>query len=142
MPRADRHTVLIDGECVLCDGFAVFVARHDPHGAFVFETQQSPAGQQLLDLHNLPNDLNTIVLIERSGKAERAHVKSSAVLRIARRLSFPIWLAAGFLVVPSFARDWCYDVVAGNRYRLFGRKETCGLPDKVIRERLTRKLEE
>lgn len=142
MAPAVAHTVLIDGECVICNGFAIFVAERDDKGVFVFETQQSPAGQQLLDLHNLPNDLNTIVLIERTEKEETAYVKSSAVLRVMRRLRFPWYLLFGFILVPAVVRDYCYGVVGRNRYRWFGKKETCSLPDKALRAKLLRRLDE
>ena len=136
----ESRVVLVDGECLLCDGFARFVAQRDTGGLFLFETQQSNAGQQILKLYDLPLDLKTIILVETSGKSEACYVKSSAVLRILAQLSFPWSYAWCCLAVPTFLRDWMYTRVAENRYNLFGKKDTCSLPDAVVRERLMRRL--
>ncbi|GMH43920.1 hypothetical protein BSKO_11854 [Bryopsis sp. KO-2023] len=139
---ASGSMILIDGECVLCDGFTQFVAARDTQGIFFFETQQSNAGQQLLKIYDQPMDLTTVILIEKGAKTERCHVKSTAVLRIMRLLGFPWSLLAMFLILPVFLRDWAYGMVATNRYRLFGKKQSCGLPSEVVRERLMRRLDE
>lgn len=136
----DSSVVLVDGECVLCDGFARFVAGRDDRGVFVFETQQSNAGQQILKLYDLPLDLKTIILVETSGKIEQCSIKSTAVLRILSQLNFPWSLAWCCLAVPQIIRDWLYVRVAENRYAWFGKKEACSLPDVIVRERLMRRL--
>lgn len=134
--------IMIDGECVLCDGFTQFVALRDHKGFFYFETQQSNAGQQLLKIYDQPLDLSTVILIEKGPKSERCYLKSSAVLRVVRMLGFPWNMLSVFLFVPETIRDWAYELVARNRYRLFGKKTECGLPSKVIRERLLRRMNE
>ena len=132
--------MLVDGECLLCDGFARFVAERDAEGVFLFETQQSNAGQQLLKLFDLPLDLKTIVLVEKKAKSEAVYLQSSAVLRILSRLTFP-WSAAWCcLAVPPIVRDWLYARVAENRYAWFGKKDACSLPDVAVRARLMRRL--
>lgn len=140
MESTATFLVLIDGECILCDGFAKFVAQHDREGVFIFETQQSNAGQQILKIYDLPLDLKTILLVETVGKTERCYQKSTAVLRILSRLSAPYWCAGGCLYLPAVLRDWVYDRVAERRYGWFGKKESCSLPDAVIKERLMRRL--
>jgi len=136
----ESSVVLVDGECLLCDGFARFVAQRDDAGVFLFETQQSNAGQQILKLYDLPLDLKTIILVETKDKTEQCYVKSTAVLRILSRLNFPWSFAWCFLGIPQLIRDWMYVMVAENRYAWFGKKEACSLPDVVVKERLMRRL--
>lgn len=132
--------VLVDGECLLCDGFARFVASRDVDGVFLFETQQSNAGQQLLKFFDQSLDLKTIILVESRGKTEELFTKSSAVLKILSQLPAPWSYLRVFLYVPCMIRDWVYVKVAENRYHLFGRKEVCSLPDEVVRARLLKRL--
>lgn len=142
MHESRGHVVLVDGECVVCDGFAQFVAARDPQQLFFFETQQSNSGLQLLKDFQQPQDLSTIVLIEKGPKGEQCFMKSTAVLHVMEKLKFPWSLLSVFLLVPEGLRDWAYGVFARNRYRLFGRKDSCSLPSKVVRDQLSRKLDE
>jgi predicted DCC family thiol-disulfide oxidoreductase YuxK len=66
----------------------------------------------------------------------RLYLRSTAVLRVARRMSFPWWLASAALVVPAFLRDPVYRVVAAIRHRIAGRSNACEIPPPEIRERL------
>jgi predicted DCC family thiol-disulfide oxidoreductase YuxK len=125
--------VLFDGECSFCNRSIQFIIRHDPGKRFQFASLHAPvAQQQLLQAgvrrEHLPD---SIVLLEQ----DRVYTKSTAALRIARRLS-GLWpLAYVFLLVPPLLRDAVYDLVARNRYRWFGRQQTCLLPTPEIRER-------
>src|SRR5215831_15839650 len=111
--------VLFDGVCNLCNGLVQFLIRHDDQVRLRLTALQSPAGQALLQWAGQPlDDFDTMAFVE-SG---RVHLKSTAVLRIARYFRWPWPLLSLLLVIPAFLRDWCYDLVAGNRYRLFGRK--------------------
>ena len=128
--------VLFDGVCNLCAGFVRFLVPRDPEGVFRFASLQSDVARELLAEHGLAErDLDSIVLIE----GDDAYVKSDAVLRIAEHLGGGYALARLLHVLPRRLRDRGYDVVAANRYRLFGRKEQCLLPTGDVR---TRFLEE
>jgi predicted DCC family thiol-disulfide oxidoreductase YuxK len=129
--RRDR-TLLFDGVCNLCNGWVRFVIARDPAARLRLAAVQSPAGQAILAACGLSTeDFDTMVFVE-DGKA---YLKSAAFLRAVRYLSFPWpWLAAG-LAVPRPLRDWLYDRVASNRYRLFGRQESCMMPTPEIRSR-------
>jgi predicted DCC family thiol-disulfide oxidoreductase YuxK len=117
--------VLFDGVCNLCNGGVQFLLAHDRRGALRFAALQSEAGQAILAWAGLPPDeYDTMIFLERG----RLYTKSTAVLRIAAHLSWPWCWLAGALVVPQWLRDWLYDMVAGKRYRLFGRLEECLLP--------------
>jgi len=117
--------VLFDGTCKLCNGWAKFIIRHDRLHRIRLATVQSSQGQQLLAWAGLPTDhFNTIVLIA----DDRFSVRSDAMFEILARLPSPWpWLSVvGF--VPGVFRDWAYDWIALNRYKLFGRYDTSRAP--------------
>ncbi|NHN47813.1 thiol-disulfide oxidoreductase DCC family protein [Halostella sp. JP-L12] len=129
----DGPVVLFDGVCNLCSGFVQFLAPRDPEGRFRFASLQSEAGRELLAERGLPTDeLESVVLVE----GDDHYVKSDAVLRIAELLGGVYGLLAPFRLVPRRIRDRAYDVVAANRYRWFGKKDRCEIPDGDVRERL------
>ena len=125
--------ILFDGVCNLCNGFVQFVIRHDPAGRFRFAALQSEAAQALLAAHGLaPAAAPDSVLLLSDG---RLYSHSTAVLRIARRLG-GIWRLAGVgWVLPRAGRDALYRFVARNRYRWFGRQESCMLPTPDLQAR-------
>jgi predicted DCC family thiol-disulfide oxidoreductase YuxK len=124
--------VLFDGVCNLCNGAVQVLIRLDRHARLKLAALQSPAGQALLSWCGLPlTDFNTIVLVE----GRRAYFKSTAVVRIMRHLPWPWPLASLALAIPAQLRDMAYDLVAQNRYRLFGRQESCMVPTAALRRR-------
>lgn len=124
MPAGVEGVVLFDGYCVLCDRSAQFVLDHDHRRVFRLAASQTPAAAMLLARCGLGAAPGTIVFVERDGWS----VRSTAAIRMARRLGFP-WAAAGVgLVVPAAIRDLVYGVVAKNRLRWFGQRDTCRLP--------------
>ena len=125
-------TVLFDGVCNLCSWSVQFIIKHDPHGRFRFASLQSAAGQQLLALHHSDTQaIDAVVLIV----GTHWYARSDAALEIARRLAWPWPLVYALVIVPRPLRDWGYDVIARNRYRWFGRKETCMIPTPALRDR-------
>jgi predicted DCC family thiol-disulfide oxidoreductase YuxK len=123
---ADGPVVLFDGVCNLCNGFIQFLVPRDPEGTFRFASLQSDVGQELLAERGLPtDDLESLVLIE----GDDCYVKSSAVLRIAAHLGGVYGLLPPLRFVPRRVRDQIYDFVAARRYRWFGRKDRCTVPD-------------
>ena len=131
-------TALLDGECVLCNGFARLVARWDGGLRVRLVAQQSEEGARLLARHQLPRDLSTIATIEYGHpEGPRTFLRSTAVLRLARLLDWPAPALAHLLWVPAAVRDPCYGLVARHRYAVFGRKAgACGLPDEALRRHL------
>jgi predicted DCC family thiol-disulfide oxidoreductase YuxK len=129
-----RHgIVLFDGTCAFCERSVRFIATRDPHGYFRFGAAQTPPAQALLASFGATRaTTRSIVLIE-DGQVYR---KSTAVLRIARRLPRPWSWAAAFLAVPRPIRDAVYAVVAAARHRLAGRSNACEIPPPEIRQRL------
>lgn len=127
----DGPVLLFDGVCNLCAGAVQFVIRRDPAGRIRFASLQSPAGQTLLARHGLPDDLDSVVLVE----GGRAYTKSAAAIRVAELLGWPYRAASVARLLPRRLRDAVYDVVAANRYDWFGRKERCLVPSEDVSDR-------
>lgn len=128
----EQPLILFDGVCNLCHGGVQFILRHDVRERFHFAALQSKTGRRVLLEAGLdPDELSTFVLRDADG----IHVRSTAALRIARRLRFPWPLAVVFFIVPRPVRDAVYRWVARNRYRWFGKKDECWLPTPDIQKR-------
>ena len=131
---ADEHhaIILFDGFCNFCCWSVQFIIARDPKGWFRFASQQSATGQSLLAFAGLPpGTADTFVLIE-----DRAvFTRSAAALKVAARLRCPWPLCGVFWVLPQGLRDWAYRLLAKNRYRWFGRKDSCWLPAPEITRR-------
>ena len=124
--------ILFDGVCNLCNGAVQFVIRHDNNNNFRFASLQSETGQALLNRYQLPvNNFNSFVLI----KNGKAYTNSTAALKVAKTLSGPVKLLYGFIIVPPFIRNGVYRLIANNRYRWFGKKDSCMIPTPGLRSR-------
>ncbi|HUE92394.1 thiol-disulfide oxidoreductase DCC family protein [Pseudomonas sp.] len=121
-----ERVVLFDGVCKLCNGWAKFLIRHDVEQRFRLASVQSAEGQVLLAWGGLPTDhFDSMALIENG----QMLLRSDAVLRIVAQLPKPWRLLAWLRLIPRPIRDWCYDRIALNRYRLFGRYDSCLIPN-------------
>jgi predicted DCC family thiol-disulfide oxidoreductase YuxK len=125
------NIVFFDGVCNLCSRSVQFIIKHDNKNCFKFSSLQSNfAKETFKNNHQIsPELLNSIVLINNKNQI---FTQSSAVLKIASKLRFPINLLAIFLVVPKILRDWTYKYVAKRRYNWFGKKDQCWLPNPQI----------
>jgi predicted DCC family thiol-disulfide oxidoreductase YuxK len=124
--------IIFDGVCNLCNASVDFIVRHDQAARFRFTPNQGSTAQEVLPLHGKPSEeVGTLYLLEDG----RLYDRSDAVLRIAKHLGFPWSLSVVFLIVPRFIRDGVYQWIARNRYRWFGKKETCRLPSPEERAR-------
>jgi predicted DCC family thiol-disulfide oxidoreductase YuxK len=116
--------ILFDGVCVLCSRWARFVMVRDVRASFRFVAVQEPFGQALaaqLGIDAGFPETNAVIL------GSRAYFKSDAAIEVLSRLPHLAWVRL-FRLVPRAIRDGFYDAVARNRYRLFGRTETCLVP--------------
>ena len=130
---ANEHPiVLFDGVCNLCNRSVQFIIERDPEGHFRFASLQSGLGEELrARLEIDPREVDSVILVE----GDRWYKESDAALRIARGLG-GAWKALWALrFVPRFLRDGAYRLIARNRYRWFGRQETCWLPTPELRGR-------
>ena len=124
MNEADR-VILFDGVCVLCSYWARFLVRFDARRRYKLATVQSNEGRAILAWCGLPlEEFDTLVLVEKGA----FYVRSTAIIRVLRGLPFPWPLAAVALICPRGIRDWLYDRMARNRYRIFGKYDACVLP--------------
>ena len=124
--------ILFDGVCNLCNGAVNFVIKRDTGNVFKFTPLQEKQGALLLKTHAIDiQKLDSIVLIENGN----VYTKSSAALRIAKKLSGPWPLFFVLLIIPSFIRDGVYDFIAKNRYKWFGKKEQCMIPTLGLKEK-------
>lgn len=127
-----EHIILFDGVCNLCNTSVQFVLKRDTKATFKFASLQSNAGQKLLADFKLPLDeFNSFIYID-DGKL---YTRSSAALRVAKELNFPWKLMFGFIVVPPFIRNFVYDIIAKNRYKWFGKRESCMIPTAELKQR-------
>ena len=132
--QEDRHkyTVFFDGVCNFCNSSINFIIDRDPKQKFQFASLQSVIAEEQLPIYGFdPGDLHSIILLM-DGKA---YQKSTAALKIARQLSGPWPLLYAFIIVPAFIRDAVYSFIAKNRYKWFGKMETCRIPTPDMRER-------
>lgn len=124
--------ILFDGVCNLCNSSVQFVIKHDADKKFMFASLQSTAGQLLLKQFDLPlQDFNSFILIEN----EKVFLKSTAALMVAKQLKGAVKLLYGFIVVPPFIRNGAYNFIAKNRYKWFGKKDSCILPTPELKAR-------
>lgn len=127
-----EHIILFDGVCNLCNTSVQFVLKRDTKATFKFASLQSNAGQKLLAEFKLPLDeFNSFIYIA-NGKL---YTRSSAALHVAKQLNFPWKLMFGFIIVPPFIRNFVYDIIAKNRYKWFGKRESCMIPTPELKQR-------
>lgn len=114
--------ILFDGICNLCNSSVRFVLKNDDKNQFLFASLQSDAAQKLLLQFNQENDkMMSLVLIE----GDKVYDKSTAALRIGKKLKAPWNFLYFFIIVPKVIRDFVYNIIAKNRYKWFGKRDSC-----------------
>ncbi|WP_462250796.1 thiol-disulfide oxidoreductase DCC family protein [Ferruginibacter sp.] len=128
----EHPLILFDGICNFCNSAVNFVIKKDKGAVIHFAPLQSPKGRLYLKQYNYPvNNLNSFVFIENNN----VYTKSTAALKVCRRLK-GLWpLCYGFIIVPKFIRDGIYSWVAKNRYKWFGVRQECMIPTPEVRSR-------
>ena len=115
----NQSIVLFDGVCNLCNSAVRFIIKRDKKKIFKLSPLQSSFSETLNEqFHFKQTDLNSIILIENN----KVYYKSTAALRVVKKLSGPIKILYIFIIIPPFIRDAVYMVIAKNRYRWFGKK--------------------
>lgn len=132
LEKSITYHILFDGMCNLCNGTVLFIIRHDKKERFVFSSLQSHIAATLLaGLPPTAEKMDSVVFIENG----TIYTRSTAVLRIARRLGGGWSLFYGFIIIPPFLRDGIYDIIAKYRYRFFGKQEKCMIPSPELSRR-------
>jgi predicted DCC family thiol-disulfide oxidoreductase YuxK len=131
--KAVGPIIVFDAVCVLCSFNAQFVLRYDRKQFFRLAAMQSPAGEQLYRENGMdPHDPDTLIVVNGATVLRN----SAAVLFIWDGLGWPWRLAIIFRMIPEMLRDPLYRWVARNRYRIFGKRLSCWLPDPKDAHRL------
>jgi predicted DCC family thiol-disulfide oxidoreductase YuxK len=129
----DKPLIVYDGVCVLCSTAMRIIAQRDRHARFRYASAQSPLGQALFRHYRFdPGSFETVLLLEDG----RAYGKLDMARRVAAEIGGIYQMFGLFAVLPGALQDWCYDRIAKNRYRLFGRSDVCILPDPSWRARV------
>jgi predicted DCC family thiol-disulfide oxidoreductase YuxK len=128
----DKPIIVFDGHCVVCSGWAQFVIRHDPKAHYRLLAAQTPLAAGLYVHYGLdPLDYESNILIADG----RAWFKSEGTIRMWEGLGWPWSMMRVFRVLPRPLRDQGYEVLARNRFRLFGRRDVCFVPTPDIAAR-------
>jgi predicted DCC family thiol-disulfide oxidoreductase YuxK len=127
-----QNLILFDGVCNFCNGAVQMVIGIDRQKVFKFASIQSELGQRLYREHGLdPGDIQTLMLVD----GDQVLTKSDAVLGVLARLEGGWELLSAFRVLPRSLRDVAYSEFARQRFRLFGRRESCMVPTDDVRDR-------
>ncbi len=123
----NKQLVLFDGVCNLCNTSVLYVIKRDKKNKFLFAPLQSEIGRAVLNEFQIDtSETDSILLYEPITNTIKQ--RSSAALHIAKNLGFPINFMVVFFIIPNFIRDWVYNFVAKNRYKWYGKKESCMIP--------------
>jgi len=130
IPETGQHLLLFDGSCGLCESLVQFVLARDPAGIFHFAPLSSPQGRSIVARHGGdPDDVSTMYVVADYRTPEaRPLTRSRAALFVLGALGWPWKAITLFGVLPTSLLDRVYDLVARNRYRVFGRREHCFMP--------------
>lgn len=125
------NIVLFDGVCNLCNTTVIFLTKYDTHNQLHFAAQQTDAGKNLLLKYKIEDNFKSVILI----KGDEVFYKSDAIIEISKLINgWPkIFQHLSFLK-PNY-RNWVYDRIAENRYKVFGRKDSCTLPDQALADK-------
>ena len=127
-----KKIILFDGVCNLCNSTINFIIDQDKNDLFRFAALQSEQGKNFQEKFGLDSsELNSVILID----GEKIYFKSDAVLKISEELGFPFRILNMFSFLPKFFKNSVYDLVAKNRYAIFGKKDVCRIPTPELKNK-------
>jgi predicted DCC family thiol-disulfide oxidoreductase YuxK len=127
----NKKIILFDGVCNLCNSAVQFIIKHDKGDVFRFVALQSELGQEILAYIGIDSkNIDSIVLYE-PGVAY--YYKSDAALQIAKKLDGLFSLGIILKIIPTGIRNRLYDYIAKNRYKWYGKKESCMIPTPELK---------
>lgn len=132
--RVHGHALIVfDGTCVMCNSFGRAVAWMDRREKILFATTQSELGKSLYDHYGLPSrqDETFLAIVNNEG-----YIKTDGMIAIVKELGYPWRILSVIQFIPRRIRNWLYDLLARNRYALFGRKDSCALPTEEFKKRV------
>ena len=127
-----QKTIIFDGVCNFCNRTVNTILKYDKQAFFQFAPSQSSAAMQRFQALSIDQtSIDSVILIDN----EKLYTKTDAVIQIAMQLSGWPKLFRLLKFIPKPIRDFGYDLIANNRYRLFGKKDNCMIPDASVRHR-------
>lgn len=128
----NKTILLFDGYCNLCHSSVQFVIKHEKKSELYFTSLQSPVGVEILTFYKIDvAKIDSLILIEKN----KAYTKSTAALKLGKYLKGMYSLSSIFIIVPPFIRNWVYDFIAKNRYKWYGKQDSCLMPDENLAKR-------
>lgn len=129
---SNEKIILFDGVCNFCNYWVNFAIKRDRNKKLKFTPLQGETAKQLLPQYNInPTSLSSVIFIDKG----KAFTQSSAAIRICLYLNGGWKLFYGLMIIPKFIRDPIYNIIARNRYKWFGKKESCRVPTPELKER-------
>lgn len=128
----NRPIIIFDGVCNFCNGSVNFIIKRDAAAVFAFTPAQSETAKALMEQHHIPNLANDTFILIKNGTC---FTRTNAALEITKDLSGFWFLFRIFKLLPTSFRDIFYDALAKNRYKLFGKKDSCMVPSQNIKDR-------
>jgi predicted DCC family thiol-disulfide oxidoreductase YuxK len=126
-----ERIILFDGVCNFCNSSVQFIIKRDPNGLYKFASLQSTTGEKLKKENEIPEDLDSFIYLEGNNVFD----KSTAVLKVCKGLNGLWKLCYIFIVIPKPLRDVVYKWIARNRYKWFGKRDSCMIPTPEQRNR-------
>lgn len=122
----NKQLILFDGVCNLCNSSVQFVIKRDKNDKFRYAALQSDIGQHIIKKYQIDTSKTDSIILY--SKINGISYKSTAALKIASNLGFPVNVLSIFLIIPAFIRNVVYDFIAKNRYKWYGKKDHCMIP--------------
>ncbi len=137
MPASISNPIILyDGVCGLCNRLLQFVLKHDSHDRFRFASLQSDFAKRVLQRHGADlDDFDTMYVVsDHALPGEHLASRSDAVVVAMQELG-GLWSVLSVVLgwLPGWLRNWGYNLVARNRYRIFGKYDSCPIPSEKDR---------
>lgn len=123
--NTEETIVFFDGVCNFCNSSVDFLIRNNPSKDISYASLQSDYAKEVLAPFQIDLSYLSTIYVLKNG---RLHKKSGAALRLLPHLKWYFFPLYSFWILPRFIRDWGYDLIANNRYKLLGKRETCRIP--------------
>lgn len=129
----NKQLILFDGVCNLCNSSVQYVIKNDKNNVFLFAPLQGETGKKILEHYQIDRSkMDSIILFTNK---QKLYYKSTAALKIARKLNTPVNLLSAFLIIPPFIRNGIYNYIAKNRYKWYGKQNECMIPTENLKEK-------
>lgn len=129
-----KQLILFDGVCNLCNSSVLYVIKRDKKNQFLFAPLQSKIGETIINEFNIDTTQTDSILLF-NPETHKITSKSTAALKVAKSLGLPTNILSIFLIVPTGIRNWVYDFIANNRYKWYGKKESCMIPTPELKSK-------